>query len=127
MYLLSSLQLNNFRKGKEIQQEIDVKAEKGAYFTHSKFSLIAESGKAWFTIADVAKSVSDVNEIKNWIKTEENLVELVARDIDKGTSELVALNGNSDGIQLTADDLINTRHFANTLFNIMRGGIFDDN
>jgi hypothetical protein len=28
---------------------------------------------------------------------------------------------------LTADKLRNTRHFANALFNIMRGGIFDDN
>ena len=30
-------------------------------------------------------------------------------------------------MQLTADKLRNTRHFANTLFNIMRGGIFDNN
>ena len=29
--------------------------------------------------------------------------------------------------KLTEDTLRNTRHFANTLFNIMRGGIFDDN
>ncbi len=36
------------------------------------------------------------------------------------------MNGASDGMQLTADKLRNTRHFSNTLFNIMRGGIFDD-
>ena len=33
----------------------------------------------------------------------------------------------SDGIQLTGDKLRNSRHFSNTMFNIMRGGIFDDN
>ncbi|MDV7186049.1 hypothetical protein R3X25_02045 [Lutibacter sp. TH_r2] len=125
-YLLSSLQIDSFRKGKKIQQETDVKAEKGAYFTLSEFSLKAESEKDWYTIADVSKSVSELNEITKWIKEEENLVDLIVKDIEEGTTKLVTLNGNSDGIQLTADDLINTRHFANTLFNIMRGGIFDD-
>ena len=38
--------------------------------------------------------------------------------------ELVAA---SDGLQLTADRRRNIRHFANTMFNIMRGGIFDEN
>ena len=47
-------------------------------------------------------------------------------DIDLGTKNLIALTGASDGLQLTNDSLTNTRHFANTLFNLMRGGIFDD-
>ena len=37
------------------------------------------------------------------------------------------LSAASDGLQITEDSLINIRHFANTMFNIMRGGIFDDN
>ena len=28
---------------------------------------------------------------------------------------------------MTADAKVNARHYSNTLFNIMRGGIFDDN
>ena len=43
------------------------------------------------------------------------------------TKRLVELNSASDAIQITSDNLKDTRHFANTLFNIMRGGIFDDN
>ena len=34
-YLLSSLQIDDFRKGLEITQEVDIKAEKGAYFVCS--------------------------------------------------------------------------------------------
>ena len=30
-------------------------------------------------------------------------------------------------LQLTNDKLRMIRHFSNTMFNIMRGGIFDDN
>ena len=51
---------------------------------------------------------------------------MVKQDIALGSKHLLELNAASDAIQLTADKLMNTRHFANTLFNIMRGGIFDD-
>ena len=39
----------------------------------------------------------------------------------------MALVAGSDGLQLTADRRRNIRHFANTMFNVMRGGIFDEN
>ena len=48
-------------------------------------------------------------------------------DIELGSKNLVSLNAASDGIQFTADKRKDTRHFSNVLFNIMRGGIFDDN
>lgn len=127
MYLVSSLQLDNFRKGKAVQQEEDIKAEKGAYFIHSELELNVETEKYWLTIADVNKSITAVNELKDNIVNEPQLSELVLADIEEGTKKLVDLTGNADGIQLTADELTNTRHFSNTLFNIMRGGIFDDN
>ena len=126
-HLLSSLQLDNFRKGKEIKQEIDIKAEKGAYFITADINLEAQSKKDWRIIADVNQSIVAVNQIKEIIKSQSNLVDLVSKDIELGSKQLVALNTAADGIQLTADTLRNTRHFANTLFNIMRGGIFDNN
>ncbi len=125
-YLLSSLQLHDFRQGKALSQEVDIKAEKGAYFTCSNIVLEAQSEKSWMTIANVNQSISGVNYISNLIKTESDLGQLVQNDIDLGTANLIKLVGASDGLQKTADALTNTRHFANTLFNIMRGGIFDD-
>jgi hypothetical protein len=127
IYLLSSLQLNNFRLGKALTQEVDIKAEKGAYFTCCDVELNEQSENSWLTIANVNQSISGVNSISNLIKTEPNLEKLVLDDVDKGTDHLIELVGSSDGLQKTADALTNTRHFANTLFNIMRGGIFDDN
>ena len=126
-YLLSSLQLDNFRKGKKIQQEIDIKAEKGAYFICADLTLEAESEKEWRIIAEVNQSIVAVNLIKETIKNESDLADLVEEDIELGSKHLVELNAASDGMQLTADKLRNTRHFSNTLFNIMRGGIFDNN
>ncbi len=34
--------------------------------------------------------------------------------------------GAADGLQKTARPLSNARHYSNTLFNVMRGGIFND-
>ena len=126
-YLLSSTQLDNFRKGKEIVQEVDVKAEKGAYFTCSEVTLNASSEKKWMLIANVNQTIVDVQKIKETVKNEQNLATLIKADIEQGTANLIQLTGAADGLQLSNDSLINTRHFSNTLFNIMRGGIFDFN
>ncbi|SNR48461.1 hypothetical protein SAMN06265371_103446 [Lutibacter agarilyticus] len=126
-YLLSSKQLENFRKGKQLQQEVDIKAEKGAYFTCAEITLEANAEKEWILAADVNKSIVHITEITETIKNEKDLIAVVKNDIEEGTQQLIELTGNADGLQLTADKLQNTRHFSNTLFNIMRGGIFDDN
>ncbi|HBZ40033.1 MAG TPA: hypothetical protein DEO59_16750, partial [Balneola sp.] len=46
-YLLSSKQLDEFRTGKRIQQETDIKGEKGAYFIESEIDLSRNSEKKW--------------------------------------------------------------------------------
>ncbi len=125
-YLLSSFQLNDFRRGMPVQEEINVKAEKGAYFISAQIELEFEAEKSWMFVANVNQSISDVVKVSEIIKNESDLLALVQSNIDLGTKNLINLTTASDGIQLTADPLTNTRHFANTLFNIMRGGIFDD-
>ena len=125
-YLLSSLQLDAFRKGKEISQEVDIKAEKGAYFVYSEMTLEPKSEKSWIVVANVNQTMVNVSEISGLLKSDTDPIALVQRDIEIGSKSLVELNASSDGVQLTADKLMNTRHFSNTLFNIMRGGIFDD-
>ncbi len=126
-YLISSLQLNNFRKGKEIHQEIDIKAEKGAYFVSADLHLKTQETKSWMLIANVNQDMNDIINISEKIKNETSLDLIVQEDIEAGTKHLLELAGASDAMQLSTNRLRNTRHFANTLFNIMRGGIFDDN
>ena len=126
-YLLSSLQLNDFRLGKSINQEIDVKAEKGAYFLNSEIILEKGSSKEWIIIANVNQNHSSIAKLSKQIQEESSLIDIINDDINTGTRRLVDLNSASDAIQITSDNLKDTRHFANTLFNIMRGGIFDNN
>ncbi len=126
-YLLSSLQLNDFRSGKPVKQEVDIKAEKGAYFLNSQIELERESSKEWMIVANVNQNHSSIAKLSKQIKEDNSLADKVNENIDYGTQRLVELNAASDAIQVSSDILKDTRHFANTLFNIMRGGIFDNN
>ncbi|ARN76600.1 hypothetical protein BST97_00475 [Nonlabens spongiae] len=125
--LLSSQQLDTFRAGGAVEEEVDVRAEKGAYFLNLDLKLKPQQSDSWIIVAEVNQSMVDVAQIKNWIAHEDDLSQSVQASIDEGSEELLKLNCASDGRQLTADKMRNTRHFSNTLFNIMRGGIFDDN
>jgi len=126
-HLLSSLQLRNFRNGRAVQEESNVKGEKGAYFVNSDLTLQGAEAQEWMIISDVNQNHSGVFEISDRILTDKELGQLVKEDIQLGTKNLVNLNASSDALQLTSDHLRDVRHFSNTLFNIMRGGIFDYN
>lgn len=126
-YLVSSLQLDAFRKGKIVISETDVKGEKGAYFVHSTLNLCANETSSWQIIANLNLHHGQVIALINEIETNPKLAEDVAADVAFGTQKLIQLAAAADGIQYSADHLKDTRHFSNTLFNIMRGGIFDSN
>jgi hypothetical protein len=126
-YLVSSLQLENFRNNQKITQEEDVKAEKGAYFVHQDLSLETEESKSWKIVADVNFNHAKVFELIHQIKTDSSIESKIEKDIDHGTEKLINLNASADGLQYSSDELRDIRHYSNTLYNIMRGGIFDDN
>lgn len=127
LYLLSTSQLPLFRKGGRIKQEEDVKGEKGAYFICSEFSLAPGKEKNWLIVANVNQSQAAIIQLADSLKNTNNIVKDVLTDVEEGTQNLVKLVAAADGLQYCSDDLLNTRHYSNTLFNIMRGGIFDDN
>lgn len=126
-YLLSSLQLSAFRKGQPIHQETDVKGEKGAYFVSTDLYLVKNSKKRWNIVANVNQDQSQVIQLADTICNDKGLEDKVVEDIELGKQNLITLNATADGLQFTADKRKDTRHFANVLFNIMRGGIFDNN
>lgn len=125
LHLLSSLQVQNFRKGVGLKEEEDIKAEKGAYFIHTEILLEPGAEKEWMILADVNKDHSFIAELVQTIQNEQDLAQKVKADIALGTKRLVNLVAAADGLQCSRDIYRDTRHFSNTMFNIMRGGIFD--
>ncbi|MBK7095513.1 MAG: hypothetical protein IPH57_10865 [Saprospiraceae bacterium] len=126
-YLLSSNQLQHFRNNKSIQQEEDVKGEKGAYILVSTLKIAAGVEKKWMIVANVNQNQAAVIALSEQIKNDKEFSYKVLADVAAGTLHLQELTGSADGFQYTADILKDTRHYSNVLFNIMRGGIFDNN
>lgn len=125
-YLLSSKQLDQFRKGDSIHEKEDIKGEKGAYFIQSDIILAPDSEINWSIVANVNLDHSHIVRLSKSIK-EKGLEKLIDEDIEQGTQKLKKLVACADGLQVTDDDLKDTRHYSNVLFNIMRGGTFDFN
>ena len=124
--LLSSVQLDRFRAGAHLQPETDVRGERGAYLVASTVRLNGNKTTDWLLVADVNQGPSQVAQLNQFLRRPAQLRRLVLRDIARGTEELRRLVASADGLQLTARPLTGARHYGNTLFNIMRGGIFAD-
>jgi hypothetical protein len=124
--LLSSVQLDRFRRGESLQAETDVCAERGAYFVQSEFALRAGASLDWLLGADVNHGPAEVAQLDQWLRNPAQFRKLVLTDVERGTAELRRIVASADGLQQTSNALGCARHYSNTLFNIMRGGAFAD-
>ncbi|MHB8627566.1 MAG: hypothetical protein ACYDBJ_12240 [Aggregatilineales bacterium] len=126
-YLLSSAQLDNIRSGQGAQQETDVKGQRGAYFVHATLKMEPEMERSWHLVADVNQdSAAVVGLIKDLDSDRASLCDRLERDMAANKKELEAIIASADGLQVTHDRLSTLHHFANVLFNVMRGGVFAD-
>jgi hypothetical protein len=125
--LISNNQVENFKQGLAVKTETDIRATRGAYYVNTSFKIEKDAHEEWMIVAEINRESGDVANLSNAIKTQGNIMRLVDVDIEKGTSNLKKIVSNADGVQMSNDELSYARHFSNTLFNVMRGGIFTDN
>jgi hypothetical protein len=126
LILLSALQLDHFRAGQPLRLETEVRAERGAYFVQAEVSLSRGKSADWLVVADVNQGPSDVARLNRLLRQPARLRKLVLDDVQHGTAELERIVARADGLQQSARPLGCARHYSNTLFNIMRGGVFHD-
>jgi len=126
-YLLSSVQLEKFRQKESISTEHDVKGEKGAYYVCSEIMLQKKQVVKWKIVANVNQNHSQIIRLCQSLKKQDDLERQLSNDVEAGTARLIKVVSSADGLQFTDDKFNDARHFSNVLFNVMRGGIFDDN
>ena len=127
--LLSSLQLDTFRRGQPLVQESEVLGRRGAYFVNARVDLEVSESRGWGIVADVNQGPAAVrNRLELLRNNSDAEVETrINEDIARGSHQLERLISTADGIQVSEDTLTANHHASNVLFNIMRGGLFDDN
>lgn len=125
--LLSSTQLERFRRGEAIAPELDVRGRRGAYFVHADVDLAPGATRRWRLVADVAQDQASAVALVNALQR--STTEFEARldeDLRRGDEALAAIVASADGFQWTRDRAATDHHTASVLFNVMRGGLFVD-
>ncbi len=120
--LLSSGQLQAFRQGKAVQSEPLTKGLRGSYLINKTVELKADQSASWYIVADIDKSHSD---IARFMLEPSNEID-IERSIAANKQELISLMSGADAWQLTSKEETCVHHYANVLFNNMRGGVFVD-
>jgi hypothetical protein len=121
--LLSSAQLEDFRRGGEVGQEDGVRGQRGAYFVSARLELGPREGRGWQLVADVAQDAAAVSDLIARLRDRADLEGEIEQDVQRGRRELVRLVASADGLQASEDEASQWRHFSDALFNVMRGGV----
>ena len=125
--LLCNEQLDVFRHSGKITRETRKRGLRGAYLVHSSFELPVKASQNWQLVADVEKTQCDSVELLHQLSKPDTLCDAIDRSLEKSSDALARILAAGDGFQVTAEEHVSAHHYANVLFNILRGGIFDDN
>jgi len=125
-YLLSEQQVEAFSMNLDIETEVDVKGRRGSYYVVDSIQLKGHDSKTWIIVAELNQSAVDVAKLIKALTENQSLVDDVNADVSKGDFNLKKLVFSADGFQFTANKKASYRHFSNTLYNIMRGGVYAD-
>ena len=124
--LLSSLQLDDFRRGKPVVQEDRKRGIRGAYFLVASLVLPSRESQRWQIVADIGQTQVQVTEIIRRLAAPADAARAVAQSVAAGCDKLARIVAAADGFQSTAEEPGTAHHYANVLFNVLRGGIFHD-
>ncbi|MEV8510691.1 hypothetical protein [Dactylosporangium sp. NPDC051484] len=121
-YLLSTTQLDLFRHGGAPRTEERIRGRRGAFLVVAEVLLAADATREWVVGADVGLDAAEVIALRQDLDAPDAIARVRA-DVARGAERLVAVLAGSDGLQCTADGLNTARHYSNTLYNVMRGGV----
>ncbi len=124
--LISSEQLKNFQAGGTLQQEVHKRGVRGAYLVNQNLDLAPHASQRWQIVANIEQSQADAVELRRELADPVAVSEAITHSIDSGSAELAHIMASGDGYQATAEENVTVHHYANVLFNILRGGVFDD-
>ena len=125
-YLLSTHQLERFRQGLGVVPEVQVRGQRGAYFVHTILELASGQERSWHLVAEVSQDSGAIVRLAHRLRDDRgSLQRALEDDLEANRSNLEKIVAAADGLQLSKHPLHCAHHFANTMFNAMRGGMFE--
>jgi hypothetical protein len=124
--LLCNAQLEKFWRNDAIETENAKRGVRGAYLLNVEFELLPLQSKKWQLVANLEQNQSQVSALIQSLGDQNKILTDLSNSINEGSDTLARIMAASDGFQLTSEENVSVHHYANTLFNNLRGGVFDD-
>ena len=124
--LLSSTQLDPFRRGEPLRPEDHTRGIRGAFLVAQCMSLPPAGARQWQIVADVELGQAQVVDLHHRLADPAALAAEIAQSIEQGSDDLARRMAACDALQCTAEESVTAHHHANVVFNVLRGGCFPD-
>lgn len=124
--LISSSQLDDFRYAEKLRQEVHKRGIRGAYLVNHTIELEPQATQRWQLVANVDQSQAEVVALRRQLTDPKKVAAEISASVAKGSDALARIMAGADGFQASAEENVEVHHYANVLFNILRGGTFDD-
>lgn len=121
--LLSDDAASAFLDGERTSGETHRRGIRGTYALATPLELAPGASQSWMMVADTDLPQAEVARRRRQLAAG-GLRDLIEREIGASTRRLRTLVAAADGLQAGGEETTTAHHFANVLFNIMRGGIF---
>ncbi len=116
-----------FRLGIPVRGENVLTGRRGNYLVISTLTLEPGASAEWHIAADTRRSHIEVSRLRARLLDPESVGPWVRDSIQAAGENLRRSVGSADGIQLTQRAEDSVHHFANVLYNNLRGGVFVEN
>ena len=124
--LISNDQLQQFLMNERLSATSETKGVRGLHLSHARLILAPNQDQSWDLVADTQRNQSQIIALKASLQDPADLRQMIHQDVERGSRELARLVAGSDGLQVSSEEAVTVHHYANVLFNIMRGGTFID-
>ncbi|MEM8710277.1 MAG: hypothetical protein AAGG01_04950 [Planctomycetota bacterium] len=121
--LLSEDQFDAFRRGEQVETEERSRGVRGAFLVARRLALGAAGEDRSAMAFEVDQAADDVERTLGWLASESDALGTLREEAAQTEARLAELLSRADGLQRTASFAEDARHYANTLYNVMRGGL----
>ena len=122
--LLSTDQVEPFRRGAPLLGEERRRGVRGAFFAGQRLELAPNGARSWAIVTDVGKSQAEVVELRRRLRDPAAVARDVLASVADGSDALARIMASCDAFQASAEESVTAHHYANVLFNVLRGGYF---
>jgi hypothetical protein len=123
---LSNRCIDDFIAGDNVQTDASSRGVRGAYFVNADITIDANSTQAWSLVVNVEQDQSDIVDLQDTLLDKNAVLTSLHDSYVHSQDSLARIMAASDGFQATGEPEVSLHHYANTLFNVLRGGIFAD-